>query len=92
VDVRVEYAAQVKRAAGIAAETVAVADDCSLQELAGQVAAAHGEALQKLLLDEGGGLQPSILIFVGDEQVRGDAARVLNGRDTVTFLSPISGG
>ncbi len=92
MEVTVEYAAQIKRAAGVATETLEVAADCSLQELARQVAERHGERLSNLLLDEGGELQPSILVFVGDEQVRWSVPRILSDRDVVTILSPISGG
>ena len=47
--VTIEYAAQVKRAAGIAAETVEVDPACTLQELLKRAAERHGEPLRRLL-------------------------------------------
>lgn len=88
--VTVEYAAQVKRATGVACEDLELPDDCSLQELARTVAETHGAEAARALLDNGV-LHRSILVFVDDEQVR-DAQTKLNDGQRVTFLSPISGG
>ena len=90
--ITVEYAAQVKRAAGTGSETVELDDDCSVQDLVGHVAQLHGESLRRLILDADGRLHPSILLFVGDDQVRADSPVRLRESDVVTFLSPISGG
>jgi molybdopterin converting factor small subunit len=90
--VTVEYAAQVKQAAGVGSETVELGDGCSVQDLVGRVAELHGEPLQRVILDADGKLHPSILLFVGDNQVRGDNPVPLHESDVVTFLSPISGG
>lgn len=90
--VTVEYAAQVKRAAGCAAETIELDSECSMQQLLAQVAARHNDSLHKLLFDPQGVLHPSILVFVGDEQVRWDQPIKLRDKDVVTILSPISGG
>lgn len=92
MQITVEYAAQVKRAAGVAAETLQVEAGCSHQQLARQVANRHGDPLKKLLFGEDGELHSSILMFVGDEQVRWNTPTMLNDRDVVTILSPISGG
>ncbi len=90
--VTVEYAAQVKQAAGVGSETVEVDAGCSLQQLVRRVADDHGEALQRVILDGNGDLHPSILLFVGDDQVRWDTEVSLNDSDVVTLLSPVSGG
>ena len=90
--VTVEYAAQVKRAAGVASESVDVETACSLQELLRQVAADRGDALKNILFDDDGALHPSILLFVGNSQIRWNTPLKLNDRDVVTVLSPISGG
>ena len=88
--VTVEYAAQVKRATGVASEDLELPDDCSLTELARTVAETHGTEVARVLLDDGG-LHKSILIFVDDEQVRDGDTKLSDGH-RVTFLSPISGG
>jgi molybdopterin converting factor small subunit len=92
MQVTIEFAAQLKRAAGTAAETVDVETGRSVQELVAEVAGRHGDPLAGLLLGADGALHPSILLFVSDEQVRWETPRVLCDNDVVTLLSPISGG
>ncbi len=92
MQVTIEYAAQVKRAAGLASEYLDVDEPCSVQQLIGRIAKIHGGTLSNFLLDGDGGLQRSILLFVGDDQVRWETARQLRDGDVVSILSPISGG
>ncbi len=92
MEVTVEYAAQVKRAAGIASETLPLDEGDSTRELLAAIADRHGQPLTDILLDADGKLQRSILVFVGDRQAREDAPLALADRDIVTILSPISGG
>ena len=92
MNVTVEYAAQVKRAAGVASEEVELEAGSTLQSLLGRIVDNHGDPLRRLLLDSVGRLHPSILVFVGENQVRWDDQQELKDRDVVTFLSPISGG
>jgi molybdopterin converting factor small subunit len=92
MQVTVEYAAQIKRVAGTASETVEVGATCTVQELVKKAVANHGEALGKILLDSDGELQRSLLVFVGETQARWDDQIALKDGDTVTLLSPISGG
>jgi molybdopterin converting factor small subunit len=89
--VSINYLAQVKRAAGVAAEQVELDRPCSAPELAARLAREHGPALRALLLDADGRLQPAVLLFVGDEQVGADAAPLRDG-DVVTVLAPMAGG
>ena len=52
-----------------------------------------GEAGRRdLIFDSGKNLQPSILLFVGDDQIQWHIPVTLQDRDVVTILSPISGG
>ncbi len=89
--VEVRYAAQVRHAAGCAAEQVEVEHPCSAGELVVRLAQAR-ESLRGLLLDQGGDLQPALLLFVGDEQVDAGGGRLLRDGDVVTILSPMAGG
>ena len=50
----------------------------------------EAEALVNVLYDDGGKLHPSILVFRGEEVCGADV--VLADGETITFLSPISGG
>jgi molybdopterin converting factor small subunit len=90
--VTVEYAAQVKKAAGIASEDVEVSEQTTAQDVVRQVARAHGGGLSDLILNGDGNLHPSILLFVGDDQITWDLPASLVDRDVVTILSPVSGG
>lgn len=89
--ITIEYAAQLKRAAGSAAEDVELQPPCSLQTVIADLAARHGDPLKSLLLAADGSVHASLLVFVGDEQIR-DTELQLRENDVVTLLSPISGG
>jgi molybdopterin converting factor small subunit len=47
-------------------------------------------SLRRMLLTEDGAVQPTVLIFVGDEQAARD--RLLRDGDEVTLMTPIAGG
>lgn len=90
--IQVEYAAQIKRAAGLSAETFEWESPCTVQDVLNRVVEKHGEPMQQLLFDANRQLHPSILLFIGDTQVRSDQHRQLRDGDVLTILSPISGG
>lgn len=90
--VTVHYLAQVKSAAGVGSETVELRQGGSFQDLLGQLTARHGDGFRRILLDGSGSLQNSILLFIGDEQVRWEPARPLRDGDVVTVLAPMAGG
>lgn len=92
MQVTVEYTAQIKRAAGTARESIDIADGATLSQLIVQLAADRDESLQRMLLTSDGSPQPTLLVFIRDEQWRLDDATPLVEGDVVTFLSPISGG
>jgi len=92
MQITVEYAAQIKRAAGRSAETFDCDSPCTVQDVLERVVDRHGEAIGQLLFDRQRRLHPSILLFVGDSQVRAHEPRELNDGDVLTILSPISGG
>lgn len=89
MQVHVEYVAQVRTAAGVSSESLSVPDNGTVQSLAA-VACEQHQGLEKVLCTEGGKLHPSILVFRGEEPC--DADSTLADGDTITFLSPISGG
>jgi molybdopterin converting factor small subunit len=88
----VEYTAQLKQAVGAAAETVDCPEPCTLSTLVDQLTRRHGERLRPLLFDAQGNWQRSVLVFVGDQQVRWDTPIELADRQVVSLVSPISGG
>lgn len=92
MQVTVQYSAQIQRAAGAAEKTVGMHDGATLSELVQQLAEGGHEPLRRLLVTRDGVPQPTLLLFVRDEQRRLDDATPLVDGDVVTFLSPISGG
>lgn len=90
--ITVEYAAQIKRAAGLAMESFECNPPCTVKDILDRVAERHGEKLRALLFDKDRRLHPSILLFLGETQVRPDEKRELKDHDVLTILSPISGG
>ncbi|MFT4554912.1 MAG: MoaD/ThiS family protein [Planctomycetales bacterium] len=90
--VTVEYTAQIKRAAGKAREDFELDDSGTLIDLVNAIADRHGDELARMLRTVDGTPQTTVIPFVGDNQVRWDAADALSNGVTVTLLSPISGG
>ena len=90
MQVTVHYFAQLKRAAGVASETVVVEPDATLAQLVQRLAQQHGDAFRALVLDAAGQPQRTLLYAVGDEQA--DLDRVLREGDVVTILAPMAGG
>ncbi len=92
VKVTVRYLAQLKRVAGVGLESLEAPADCRLPGLLEQLCRRHPAAFRAMILDQCGQPQPSLLLFVGDEQVRGSEERPLHDGDCVTLLTPMAGG
>lgn len=90
--ITLQYATQVKRAAGVGSETLDVPSPCGITDVIRLAAERRGEALRKLMLDEQGRVQPSLLVFVHDRQLGRDEVIALQEGDVVTIMAPISGG
>ena len=90
--VKVEYSAQIKRAAGVSADELDVADDARLQAVIRQAGELRGESVQSILFPEGSELHPSILVFMDDDQVRWADNPCVESCRSVTLVSPVSGG
>ncbi len=87
--VAVRYVAQARHAAGVLAEEVELDRPCTVEEFVVRLADRR-EALRPLLVADGGGVRPTVLLFVGEEQV--EPRRALRDGDVVTVLSPMAGG
>ena len=90
--IKVEYTAQVKKAAGTCTEEYEIPPGSTLQDLVKQIAETHSTALKPLLFPDSEVLHPSILLFVSNEQVLWEEPRTLEPQQVVSILSPISGG
>ena len=82
--ITVTYMAQARDAAGTTSESVELGDGATVKDLVVAVTGKHGESLEKIMD------HPSVILVVGDEQVPSD--RTLRDGDSITVLSPISGG
>ena len=92
MQITVQYEAQIRRAAGIRSEIVDVPDGSDVGACVRSVAEAHDDPLRNLLLTSEENVQPSVLLFVNDSQVLSDDESPLSDGDTLTFMTPISGG
>jgi molybdopterin converting factor small subunit len=90
--VQVQYMAQLRQAVGVRAEEIEMAGPCSVHALLGMLVGRHGDCLGRLLLNGQGGLDATILVFVGDDQVGQPKGYLLREDDVVTLVSPIAGG
>lgn len=90
--VTVKYAAQARTAVGMTSEDVELDGPLTVHDLIVRLARQHGAAFRRIALDANGCPHPSLVVAIGDEQVRsGDHRRVTAG-ETITILTPISGG
>lgn len=90
--ISVIYCARLRSVTGVSREVFEVGETCPLQEVTNQVIQRRGELASGVLLDGGNTLQRGILVCVNDEQVDPRDTRILHDGDSVTFMSPISGG
>ncbi len=90
--VTVRYTAQAREAVGTASETIELDGPVTVHDLVVRLARQHGSAFRRLALDEKGCPHAALLVVLGDEQVRSSDPRALADGDTVTIMSPISGG
>jgi molybdopterin converting factor small subunit len=89
--VTVRYMAQLRQAAGVVTQEIELNGDAKPADLLCRLADRHGGALRRLLLTADGKPQPTLLVFVGDDQA--DVANTtLRDGNEVTLLSPIAGG
>ena len=88
----IRYETLLKRAAGVAVQTFEVADPCDVREVVRQLAQHACDSVRPMLVDETGQLQPSLLLFVNDQQIVGDCPHTISEGDEVTLMTPISGG
>ena len=90
MQVTVHYFAQLKRAAGVSSESIALAPGCTLTQLVQQLAQNHDGVFRAMMLDATNQPQRTLLYAVGDAQA--DLDRVLCDGDVVTILAPMAGG
>jgi molybdopterin synthase sulfur carrier subunit len=89
MNIAVRYLVQLKQSAGCSTEQVQLDRPCTVAGLVGLLAERH-PGLRSALLGADGKVQPTLLIFVGDDQSERD--RPLRDGEEVTLMTPIAGG
>ncbi len=90
--ITVRYSAQVKAAAKTASQVIEVPEPATVEVVIRQAAAEGSESLSQMLIANNGTLQPTLLLFVGEDCVSDPNQHELIEGDTVVIMSPISGG
>lgn len=90
--ITVHYMAQLRRLAGVGQETLDVPAGLLIADLLLHLVQGHGDDYRQIVLDAAGQPHRSLLLFVGDDQVRCDSPRPLRDGDVVTLLTPMAGG
>jgi molybdopterin converting factor small subunit len=90
--ITIHYLAQLKRLAGQGSERLELEEACTLAEALARVARLHGPDFAAVVTGQGGTPQPSLLVFVGGEQVRDLGGHQLKDGDEITLLTPMAGG
>ncbi len=92
VEVTVQFTTQLRAALGRSEQRVVIPEGCTLAQLLVQLARESPEPFANFVRTADGGLQPSLILCVDDEQVTAPDQYVLPAGATVTLLSAISGG
>lgn len=92
MQINVSYLSQLKKAAGVAQESITVQNPCTVQQLlSGPVCSRHAQ-LSDTIRHADGSFRDILLVFVGDRQVDLGAPCELGDGDEVTVMFPIAGG
>jgi molybdopterin converting factor small subunit len=92
IKITIRYEAQTRRAVGLDEEIIEMTAPCRVSDCIQHLANVHPESLRPIIINSSGHIQPSLLIFLGDDQVIRDDAQELSAGDTITIMTPISGG
>ena len=92
MQITIRYEALARRAAGISSETIEFSDRCCVSDCIRSVADAHDEQLGMILVNTEGEIQRSLLMFLNDVQIMRNDDSPLSDGDTLTLMTPISGG
>ena len=92
MEVRVEYFAQIKKTIGKAHEWVSLTSPPVLDHLLRLLYERNSPEFRSIVFDEKGNVLPSVMISLNYEQIEHGCAWPLKQGDTVSILSPMSGG
>ncbi len=90
--VTVEFFAQLRLLTGKASERLQLTPPCTAQDLVRRLAGQYGDDFRRLVIRDDGQLAPSVLVFVGEEQVLWSDPHWLADGDSLCIATPIAGG
>lgn len=90
--ITIQYWAQARQAAGTPSETLQLDQPCTIPQLLNRLAEAHGDPLRRVIIGPDGQPHPSILLLLGDHQIRPDSSVPLQDGVTLAIIPPIAGG
>ena len=92
MQININYMAQLKKAAGVPQETVAVENPCTVQKLITDSVCPRRTSLCEMIREQNGSFRSILMVFVGDNQVDLETPFELRDNDDVTIMFPIAGG
>ncbi|MDI6774659.1 MAG: MoaD family protein [Verrucomicrobiota bacterium] len=90
--VHLNYFAQIRQAAGADTAVVDLADNATVLQAMRAASERHGDAFRKMILDDAGRPQPSLILLVNGAPTAGYLETALKDGDAVSLFSPIAGG
>jgi len=92
VQLTIHYFAQVRQAAGVESEQLALDDGVDVPAVLTELAARHGDDFRALVLDPQGGVRPSLVTLVNGVPAPHGKGQALSDGDEISLLSAIAGG
>ena len=90
--IKLRFTAQIKDAAGLGSDNIALFENEKLQSLLRRLTERYDDKFRKILYDDKGRYHSSNLIVVNEEQIEYNENISLNDGDELILLSPVSGG
>jgi len=92
MNVTVDYTAQLRVRTGCSVEELNVSAGTTPLDLLQQIAERHGREVRDMLLRPDGTPAPTILFFLGDQQMSWDRPPALYDGARVSLMAPMAGG
>ena len=89
--VKVHFYGQIRQKAGVEHTDIDLAEGTVLRLAFSALAARHGEAFGRMVLEPSGRVHPNLICLVNDVPATGDE-HVLKDGDGVALFSPVAGG
>ena len=92
MQVTINYFAQVRQAAGVESERLALDQGVDIQTALLELARRHGDDFRALVLDRDGTVRPGLLTVVNGQSVSSPQEHPLADGDEISLISAVAGG